>query len=83
MCYYLNVHLQSQRVKGQASDLLAGLNNIWNRWKTCAWGSLSAEPIVPEPSALVVEIGIEMVERRFQSPGIDIPPATVPVNCTR
>jgi hypothetical protein len=45
--------------------MLAGLSNILNRQKTCAGGSLSAEPVVPEPSAFVVEIGIEIVEKRF------------------
>ena len=51
---------------------MAGLNNILNRQKTCAWGSLLAEPVVPEPSALVFEIGVEMVERKILKPGIDI-----------
>jgi hypothetical protein len=44
--------------------MLAGLSSVLNRQKTCAWGSLSAEPVVPEPSAFVVETGIEMVERK-------------------
>jgi hypothetical protein len=75
-------------VKEENGDLLADSHSTLNRWKNYFCQLLSirgvndvrqteiytAEPLVPEPSSLEVEIAVGKL-KRYKSPGIDQIPA--------
>jgi hypothetical protein len=71
-------------VKDENGDLLADSNNILNRWKNCLSQLLNvhnvsdvrqievhtAQPLIPGPSCLEVEIAITKL-KKYKSPGSD------------
>ena len=75
-------------IKNENEELLSDSNSILNRWKDC-FGQLlnvhkgndvgdsqiqTAEPLIPEPTLLEVEVAIEKL-KKYKSPGIDQIPA--------